>query len=363
MIPKMKKIAYYITPHGFGHAVRSLEVIRHLLEQEPELEIVLVSDIPEFLVEQNVGRALPFRRKRLDIGLVQKDSLRFDLEATLKAWEALYHQKETLVTEEVRFFEKEHIRGIVCDIPFLPFIAASRYGIPSVGMSNLTWDWIYEAYGRSDARWNPLVSWIREAYRHCGLFLQLPMHGDCSACPRIRDVPLVARKAKRRPEETRRILGMTPQQKLYLISFADLHLDEKAQKRLEKIPRTTFLYQKPLIFNLANGISLDGFELSYPDVVAAVDGVITKPGYGITADCLAHGTPIIYTDRGFFPEYEILVQDMTVHLNTVYLPSQELYAGNWEEAIQTLDALPRRFVNVPDEGAEVCARAILAQLT
>lgn len=26
-----RTIAYYITPHGFGHAVRSLEVIRHLL--------------------------------------------------------------------------------------------------------------------------------------------------------------------------------------------------------------------------------------------------------------------------------------------------------------------------------------------
>ena len=48
----MERLAYYITSHGFGHAVRSLEVIRQLLVQEPRLQITVVSDIPEDLVEQ-----------------------------------------------------------------------------------------------------------------------------------------------------------------------------------------------------------------------------------------------------------------------------------------------------------------------
>ena len=91
-----KRLAYYITPHGFGHAVRSLEVIRQLLVHKPRLQITVVSDIPEFLVEQRVGKSLPFRRRRLDVGLVQKDSVRFDLEATQEALQALFRNNDEL---------------------------------------------------------------------------------------------------------------------------------------------------------------------------------------------------------------------------------------------------------------------------
>ena len=48
----------------------------------------------------------------------------------------------------------------------------------------------------------------------------------------------------------------------------------------------------------------------YEDLVAAVDVVATKPGYGIIAECAAHQTALLYTSRGHFIEYEVLVQEM-----------------------------------------------------
>lgn len=359
---KRRILAYYITPHGFGHAVRSLEVIRQLYLMSDSVDVIVVSDLPQFLVDENVGRSLPIRRKRLDLGLVQKDSLRFDLDVSLKVLEELYESRESLINEEIAFLESEQVDEIVCDIPFLPFLAASEYGVPSLGMSNFTWDWIYQAYAQSDSRWSPLVRWIRESYGACGHFLQLPMHGDCSACPHIEDVPLVARKSTRDPEKTRKILGCEPGKKACLISFAHLHLDEKAQRNLERIDNALFFYKKPLSFHFGNSRCLDAFNLSYADVVAAMDAVITKPGYGIVSDCLVQGTPVIFTDRGFFPEYNILVDEMRRHLATFFLPLEDFYAGEWEPAITALDALPRLESKVRSDGAEVCARAILSRL-
>ena len=40
---------------------------------------------------------------------------------------------------------------------------------------------------------------------------------------------------------------------------------------------------------------------------AAVDVVITKPGYGIISDCVANGTAMLYTSRGRFAEYDVMV--------------------------------------------------------
>jgi L-arabinokinase len=266
------------------------------------------------------------------------------------------------VTDEIHFVKTQEIQAVVCDIPFLPFAAASQAFIAAIGMGNFTWDWIYQAYASSDSRWAPLVDWIKESYHNCNLLLQLPMHGDCSACPNIQDVPLVARRAQRKRNETLRILGLPRDQKVYLISFAWLELGESALKRLEEITDAVFLFKHPLAFRFGNGLCLDEFPLRYEDVVAAVDAVITKPGYGIVSDCLAHGTPVIYTDRGFFPEYDILVQEMAKHLTTVYISSEDLYTGKWKAAIVELARQPRLAPTLPCNGAEVCAQIILKYL-
>ena len=353
-------IAYYITAHGFGHAVRSLEIIRNILEMRKDLEVVIVSDLPDFLIEQNVGRRLSQRRKRLDVGLVQQDSLPFDLEATLRSLEALHREKEALVAGEVEFLKSSGVGLVVSDISFLPFVASNRCGLPNVGIGNFTWDWIYASYAQREPRWAPLVEWIGECCRACEILLQLPMHGDCSACPHVMDVPLVARKIRRTREDVRRILGVKPDRKAFLLSFVSLDLDEPAQRRVEALDDFIFLFKRPLDFCFKNALSVDGADLSYTDVVAAMDAVITKPGYGITSDCLVSGVGMIYTDRGFFPEYEILVDEIEKRLPAIHIPSADLYAGKWEKAIRGMEAFAPRAPSPPrEDGAAVCARIIL----
>lgn len=355
-------MAYYITPHGFGHAVRSLELIRRLLEKDRELEVILVSDIPEFLIEQCVGRPIAYRRRRLDVGLVQKDSIRFDLDSTLEALLALQEKEKHIVDSEKKFFRDESIRLVVSDIAFLPFRAAADYGIPGIGVSNFTWDWIYRTYSHLNPAWEDLVGWIKGCYSQCRLFLQLPMHGDCSTCPNVQDVPLVCRKPERDVQEVRKILGCDPGRQNILISFSDLRLDDEALKRIEEIENCVFFYKRPLEFRLRNGRCLDNFDLGYAEIVAAMDAVITKPGYGIVADCLATGTAMIYTDRGRFPEYEILVQAIEENLAFAYLPSADLYRGDWETAITAINGQHRSKPHVRDDGASVCAEIILREL-
>lgn len=355
-------IAWYITPHGFGHAVRSLEVIRHLMKRVPGVRLTIVSDLPAFLIEQDLGTMPPFRRRKLDVGLVQTDSLRFDVDATLSALEALQASHDPLVEEEKAFLLEIEADVLVSDIAFLPFHAAARAGIPGIGMSNFTWDWIYESFRHTNDRWGPLIQWCKEGYGLCDTLLRLPMHGDMSSCPKIVDVPLVARKPNRSRSETRQMLGCADGRKAYLISFSELSLDGSALRRLERMENALFFFKRPLRFDFANGRSLDRLELSYVDVVAGMDAVITKPGYGIVSDCLASGTPMIYCDRGPFPEYEILVREMKKNLSVVYLGSDELYRGAWESAVEELEAMPRQTGSMRMDGAQVCTDLILDRI-
>jgi hypothetical protein len=44
-------IAFYISGHGFGHASRSIELIRALLERQPGLRVVVSTPAPQWLFD------------------------------------------------------------------------------------------------------------------------------------------------------------------------------------------------------------------------------------------------------------------------------------------------------------------------
>ena len=101
--------------------------------------------------------------------------------------------------------------------------------------------------------------------------------------------------------------------------------------------------------------------MTYLDLVAAADVVVTKPGYGIVTDAIACRTRMVYTERGDFPEYPILVEEMTRWLPAVHVSNADLLEGRLQPALDAVLAAP--FPAPPRmDGAEVAARALLAEV-
>ena len=50
------------------------------------------------------------------------------------------------VDAEAAFLRDERVDLVVADIPPLGLAAARRAGVPGIGVSNFTWDWIFSAY-------------------------------------------------------------------------------------------------------------------------------------------------------------------------------------------------------------------------
>jgi hypothetical protein len=120
-----------------------------------------------------------------------------------------------------------------------------------------------------------------------------------------------------------------------------------------------FLYKSPLEFDIPRALRFNGAPISFPNAVGAADAVITKAGYGIVSDCLVQGTPIIYTERGQFPEYDVLVNTIQKELSSVFIDSKNFIAGNWGPSIRQVLSLPRRLPDIRIDGADVCARRIV----
>jgi hypothetical protein len=141
-----------------------------------------------------------------------------------------------------------------------------------------------------------------------------------------------------------------------LVSFGGLGLPGLRPGALEEDPEVRYVFPSELAED-----RLSAAGVRYPDVVAAADVVVTKPGYGIVTDAIAGGTRLVYCDRGDFPEYPILVREMAPWVASVYLPSAELREGRIREPVRRALSLP---IPPPPDlgGGDRAARRVLELL-
>ncbi len=358
-IPKHASIAYYISAHGYGHGVRSCNIIRAVRKLNPQLNIHIVSDLPQSFLSNQIG-SLPIeiRPKSFDVGMIQLDSIRVDVDATLEKIEQLYSQRKEIVDQEAAFLQEYGICLIVVDIPALPLEAASRIGIPRLAIANFGWDLIYADFVLRDPRWKSIVNIFREEYAQTDLLLRLPFCENMQAFPHIEDIPLVASPGKCRRPEINDVTGADPDKKWILLSFTTLDWDDAALNVVEQIREYEFFTVRPLHWQRKNIYSIDREQVAFSDVVASVDAVVSKPGFGIVSDCIVNRKPLIYADRTDFPEYSILKSAIGKYLQHIYIPSQNLYRGDLSYCLHNIWRCRPPVHHLPRGGDAIAAQRI-----
>jgi UDP-N-acetylglucosamine:LPS N-acetylglucosamine transferase len=145
-----------------------------------------------------------------------------------------------------------------------------------------------------------------------------------------------------------------------LLSFGGLDLDRLPWERLKTLTDFFFVTTGKSQQEIHNVLFLPDAQRHYEDLVRAVDVIVTKPGYGIVADALAYKVPLLYADRGEFPEYACLVAALHQCATAEFIPQEQLLSGNLEPYLTRLLNKEQNWPLVPFNGAEVAAEKILA---
>jgi hypothetical protein len=157
-------IAFFVTPHGFGHAGRAAALMLALQEACPGCRFVLFTTVPEFFFFQSGIRRYVYHRLDNDIGLVQHSPLEEDLKATCHRLDRMLPFDEVLTSQLASQLKRHACRLVICDIAAMGIVAASKAAIPSVLVENFTWDWIYGNYSHLDARFNFYQAYLAQIY-------------------------------------------------------------------------------------------------------------------------------------------------------------------------------------------------------
>jgi L-arabinokinase len=342
------RVAFYISGHGLGHASRSIELMHALLGTAPHARIIVRTSAPPWIFERTAPASIELQSVEVDTGIAQIDSVRIDEAETVRRAALFYRDFDRRAADEATLLPQLGADIVIGDIPPLAFAAAAQAGIRSVAVSNFTWDWIYSAY---DAFAPEAMQAIERAYSRASLALRLPLHGGFAPMAAVtRDNPFIARRSTRDRSETRRRLGIPDDRPAALPSFGAYGLD---------LPYD--LLARSDRFTLVRGdfAELDRHHLTYQDLVAACDVVVSKPGYGIVSECIANDTALLYTSRGRFIEYDMFVRDMPRVLRCRAIAPEDLVAGRWADAIDALVQQPAPAERPRIDGAAIAARRVI----
>src|SRR5262249_39760875 len=131
-----------------------------------------------------------------------------DEQATAERWRAFDAERTAWIADEAAWLRTAGVRVVLGDVPPLAFAASRAAGATAIALANFSWGWIYRHLARREPALEAAADTAARDYAACDLLLRLPFAGDLGVFPKIRDIPLVARRPRLSREESRRRLGL-----------------------------------------------------------------------------------------------------------------------------------------------------------
>jgi L-arabinokinase len=355
-----RPLAFYITSHGYGHGVRVCDIIRAFHRMAPRVPITVVTALPEaFLKSRLEGVEVRRREASFDVGIEQLDSIRHDVDASQARLRGLLDEWDGLVRQETDFIRSGGFGVVAADIPAIPLEAARAAGVPGIACGNFSWDWIYRHQTEGDpAVWRAAADRYEAVYRRCDGLIRMPFHGGMDHFPGIVDVGLLARPGSNRRAELAARTGAAPDRRWALLTFQSLRWEPGAMERLSRLREVEFFVVPPMSAEAPNVHAIDRSWMSYPDVLASADIVVSKPGFGIVSECVANRLPLVYTGRGEFAEYPVLVDAIGRYLKKAFITPEDLRAGRLGPALEAVLRCPEPAERMEGGGDEAAARRL-----
>ncbi len=348
------RIAFFVSPHGFGHAARAAAVMA-ALSRASAPRLAVVTTVPRWFFEDSLAVPFDYHEVAADVGLVQRGPLAEDLDATVAALSRFW--SEAAVERAARLLDRERVDLVVADVSPLGLAAAARRDVPAVLVENFTWDWIYEPLVERTPGLAPFAR--RFAELAAGASLRLQAEPVCRPHAGGRRVGPIARAARLEPGAARRRLDVAADRPLLLLAMGGLGWAGGLPPAAERADLTLVTLGGRDRLERARGLVRlpDRPPLYVPDLVAAADAVVGKLGYSTVVECHRHATRLAWTDRPGFRETPVLAAFARRHLAAVELPRAAVAAGAWLPAVRELLASPAPAPDLPD-GAERAAAAI-----
>ncbi len=347
----MREIACFISPHGFGHATRTIAIVEAIQLVQPDIHAHFFTTVPRSLFAQTLTN-FTYHPVVVDIGLVQSSALESDIPATIRRLDDFLPYGQSLLEELATLCANCSL--ILCDIAPLGIAVAQSVRIPSVLVENFTWDWIYQAYLRKYPKLQPHAQFLKKQSDQADYRIQTePL---CLQAPRDLYCRPIFRRIQRSKTPLREQLSCGDK-KLVIITMGGVFQQIPSCQNMETFPNIHFLFTgqketKRIGENI--GLLAQDCKIYHPDLLSAADVVVCKAGYSTVAECCQAGARVISIGRADFPETELLQKYLENRLGGVSIKPEMYQNGSWIALAADLLSCPKP-VAASENGADQVA--------
>ena len=202
----MKTLCFYISDYGYGHASRAIALIREIVDTCQDVRVIARTSGPfEFTRRSLIHPRVSVIDCRNDAGVTLKDgSLVVDRERTRESFLNWMQSWDDYISRECAFCRDNRVDLVLSDIAPQPFCVADILGIPSMAVSNFSWDTIFGHLFPDCSE----VGILRDAYRQASHACILPFEIGMDGFPGRERVGLISRKISVPGPEMRKRCGI-----------------------------------------------------------------------------------------------------------------------------------------------------------
>ena len=339
-MPRPHHLLVAISSHGFGHLSQVAPVVNRLHELIPQLKITVRAALPEAQLRSRLHHLDTLQHATDDFGMVMNHAFSVDTQASLARYESLHQDWDHKVKALAQQLIDAEVDVVLADVPYLPLAAAQVAGIPAVALCSLNWADILSHYVGLDKP-QAIIDTMYAAYQSARYFLQ---PAPSMAMPKLNNQRAIGPCCAPGIAQKKTLLSSAKQHKalnnpwLVLVGMGGIQFELSLEHW------STEYHGRPLCYLVShasanthpNALSIEAIGLSYSDLVASVDVIITKPGYGMFAEAAAAGVPVLFTARGDWPETEALVTWLQDKAHCAQITTDALRSGAFEQELSQL---------------------------
>lgn len=342
-----------ISSHGFGHVSQTVPVVNALVRLIPSLRVTVRTAAPLVILQQRLQCEFTHIPVAFDFGMTMANAVDVLVEKSAEHYRDFHADWERKVQREAQAMRALSPDLLLANIPYLSLAAAQVAKVRAVALCSLNWADLYRHYCVRDAAGEAIYRQMLDAYNSAELFLQPQPSMPMPAFSNTRSVAPVAKIGVNQKAKIASRLALASSEKIVLVAMGgmEFRLPMEVWPRIDGV---RWLIPAAWAIEREDISAFDVLDLSFSDVLASVDAVLTKPGYGTFTEAACAGVPVLYVARHDWPEEPYLVQWLSRHGVCAEVERAALASGELQATLQCVWAAPRPPVPIP-LGAEVAA--------
>lgn len=325
-------IAYYISDYGYGHATRSVAVIRKLLKSNKHLTVTICHSFAQSFLKGSLRDSrVIFRTLETDVGYILNPlTLELDHLKIQDMYESYLVQRKQKIEDERDFLTEQNIDYIISDIYPTAIEAAYDLNIPSIGISNFLWSDVYKNI-ISDHK----LKTMQEAYAKMTYYL--PLKGQTDPKKHMNTFDFFSREIDNC--EVKKIKSNLDVSLSDIVIFYGLgmKIDHSTQldnnSSLWSTEGCKFIVSSHIDINHPNVFKIPDDYTETQNYIAASDFTITKPGWSTVSESINGDSHLLLIKRDSFIEDQNTIDALKEKSNYHVISLEKLNHSNFKDIV------------------------------